>query len=55
MSNWENNTPNKINKHPIKLLISKNWPNKTQAAIIATTPSSENIIDDGAGDMFFCA
>ena len=54
-ANCENKTPNKINKHPNKLFISKIWSNKIQAAIVAKTPSKEKIIADGAGDIFFCA
>ena len=54
-TSWENNTPNKINKHPNKLFISKIWLNRIHAAIVAKTPSKENIIADGAGEIFFCA
>ena len=52
-ANCENKTPNKINKHPNRLLISKIWSNKIQAAIVAKTPSKEKIIADGAGEIFF--
>ena len=52
-TSWENKTPNKINKHPNKLFISKIWSNKIQAAIVAKTPSKEKIIADGAGEIFF--
>ena len=54
-TSWENKTPNKMNKHPNKLFISKIWSNKIQAAIVAKTPSKEKIIADGAGEIFFCA
>ena len=44
-----------MKKQPSKLLISKIWLNRNQAAIVANTPSSEKIIAAGAGEMFFCA
>ena len=42
-----------MNKHPNILLKSKILLNKTQAAIVANTPSNEKIIAAGAGVIFF--